>query len=113
MQTLEACPGHWSQLPPEGCLPLSLSASGHSNDLSGAEGLEVEQVERQRFERTCEGIVASIRLRVLYPVQRFQNALPWWRAARRVSFLAIAARQSFLHERTFLRIWVWGWPGVQ
>jgi hypothetical protein len=40
------------------------------------ECLEVEQVERHRFERTCEGILASIRLRTWYRVQRFQNALP-------------------------------------
>ena len=41
-----------------------------------AEGLEVEQVQCHRFERTCEGIFASTRLRVWYPVQRFPNARP-------------------------------------
>ena len=29
-----------------------------------AKGLEIEQVQRHRFERTCEGIFASTRLRV-------------------------------------------------
>ena len=37
-------------------------------------------------------------------VQRFQNARPQCRVARRVSFLAIAAGQSSYHGRPFLRI---------
>lgn len=86
-------------------MPLSRSGSGHADDLGGAkrveaidkgdpdvdfgglaigiprgdaltEGLQVEQVQRYRFERTCEGILASTRLRAWYPVHRFQNARP-------------------------------------
>jgi hypothetical protein len=78
--------------------PLSPPGSGHADDFGGAEGveavhecdaeldfgdlavpvscgdalaegLEVEQVQRHRFERTCEGILASARLRAWYPVQ--------------------------------------------
>ena len=41
-----------------------------------AKSLEVEPVQRHRFERTGEGIFASIRLQAWYPVQRFQNARP-------------------------------------
>lgn len=41
-----------------------------------AKGFQIEQVQRHRFERTCEGIFALIRLRTWYPVQRFQNARP-------------------------------------
>jgi hypothetical protein len=49
-------------------------------------------------------ILASIRLRAWYPVQRFQNALPSYRVACRVSLRARAAGQSSFHRRPFLRI---------
>jgi hypothetical protein len=47
---------------------------------------------------------ALIQLLAWYPVQRFQNARPSCRVAHRVSFLAIAAGQSFFHGHPFLRI---------
>lgn len=47
--------------------------SGSLAARSLAQGLEVGQVQRHRFARTCEGFSASTRLRTSYPVQRFQN----------------------------------------
>lgn len=49
-------------------------------------------------------IFASIRLRTWYTVHRFQNARPYCRVARRVSFLAIAAGLCSFHGHPFLRI---------
>ena len=55
-------------------------------------------------------ILASARLRMWYPVHRFQNARPSWRVARRVSLRARAAGQSFFHGLPFLRIGMIGVP---
>ena len=72
--------------------------------------------ERHRFERTGEGIFASMRLRAWYPVHRFQSARPKWRVARRAALqgetlsaigprtMSSAAGPSSFHGRPFLRI---------
>ena len=69
-----------------------------------AECLEVEQVQRHWFKRTCEGIFASRRLLVWYSVQCFQNARPECFVARSVSFRAFTAGQSSFQGRPFFRI---------
>ena len=51
-------------------------AVGVSGGDAFAEGREVEPVSATGSSETCEGILASIRLRIWYPVHRFQNARP-------------------------------------
>jgi hypothetical protein len=54
--------------------------------------------------RALKRFMRAMRLRAWYPVQRFQNALPSYRVARRMSLRARAAYQSSLHARPFFRI---------
>ena len=69
-----------------------------------AEGFQVEQVQRHRFERTWGGILASTLLLTWSPFRRFRAARPSARRSRRIVLPATAAGRSSRQSRPFLRI---------